>query len=169
MWGAIAGQAAGSAAGGIVSGLWGKYHADQAWERQKKVLKNQIRWRVGDMRAAGLNPLLAIAPGGGGGAGSVPQGRGGDGGRFDYAGTMQAVASAKELNARAEHELEGAELKYAQRYGQQLMNKMLEKDLIVKDLDVTTAKQLTELYGENPNLRKAISIIQGVSPVVKRR
>ncbi len=43
----------------------------QSWSRQKNVLQKGIRWRVNDLRAAGLNPVLA-ASGGFGGAGSAP-------------------------------------------------------------------------------------------------
>lgn len=43
-----------------------------SWRRQKKVLQNQIRWRVADLRAAGLNPILAAGSGLGGGGASPP-------------------------------------------------------------------------------------------------
>lgn len=47
--------------------------SDQAWKRQKRVLQNQIQWRVADLRAAGLNPILAAQSAFGGGAPSVAQ------------------------------------------------------------------------------------------------
>lgn len=34
--------------------------ADEAWDRQKKVLTNQIQWRVADTVKAGLHPLAAL-------------------------------------------------------------------------------------------------------------
>lgn len=63
MAGAIAGGAAigaGSAAVGGAIGMGVDAHVrGQAWSRQKNVLQKGIRWRVADLRAAGLNPILA--------------------------------------------------------------------------------------------------------------
>jgi len=174
MWGAAAGAAGIGAAGqgmsGIISGLWGKYGADKAWKRQKKVLKNQIQWRVGDMRQAGLNPLLSISGGVSGGAGAVPQGRAGPiGAGPDFAGAMQKVSSAHALRASAEKDLESAELLYAQRYGQQLNNTILEKQLAgTVELEMTTAKQLEEMYRQYPWLRKARAIVETMSPFIPK-
>lgn len=63
MAGAIAGGAAigaGSAAVGGAIGMGVDAHVrGQSWSRQKNVLQRGIRWRVADLRAAGLNPILA--------------------------------------------------------------------------------------------------------------
>lgn len=47
--------------------------SDQAWKRQKRVLQNRIQWQVADMKAAGINPILAAQGAFGGGAPSVAQ------------------------------------------------------------------------------------------------
>lgn len=56
---------------GIKYGLARK-DANIAWKRQKRAAQNAVRWRVADLRAAGLNPILAANMGfGGGTAGSA--------------------------------------------------------------------------------------------------
>lgn len=66
-----AGAGAGLIGGALGTGL-SFLGASQAWKRQKKVLKNQIQWKVQDLRNAGLNPILAASSGLGGGGGSAP-------------------------------------------------------------------------------------------------
>lgn len=59
---------AGGAAGTSFIGMGVDAHVrGQNWSRQKNVLQKGIRWKVRDLRAAGLNPILA-ATGLGGGA-----------------------------------------------------------------------------------------------------
>lgn len=58
--------------GGLISGAASAYNAQQAFERQKTILRNRVQWNVQDLRKAGLNPLLAAQRGiGGGGSASV--------------------------------------------------------------------------------------------------
>lgn len=69
-------MAMGAIGGGLISGAseagFAALAAKKAFSRQKKILKNRIQWQVNDMRSAGINPLLAVTSGfGGGGAANV--------------------------------------------------------------------------------------------------
>lgn len=54
--------------------------ASTANKRQKEFAKKGVRWRMKDMKAGGLNPILAVAPGGSTGAPSVAAARPGPAG-----------------------------------------------------------------------------------------
>lgn len=49
---------------GLLGSIWqntaADNAADEAWDRQKKMLTNQIQWRVKDATKAGLHPLAAL-------------------------------------------------------------------------------------------------------------
>lgn len=75
---------------------FGEWAAERAFTKQKKILKNQIQWRTADMRAAGLNPILAVSPGAATAA-TAPMGKGASGDSL--------VSSAKSLS-KAKSELE---------------------------------------------------------------
>lgn len=99
--------------GGLLSqgGNYGisKDLSDQAWKRQKTILKKQIRWRVKDLRKAGLNPILAAGSSLGGGAPSVATGTTPDiGDAVDvaartYSANRSKKAEIKNLEASAEN------------------------------------------------------------------
>lgn len=86
--------AAGVGAGGGLLGAglgWGAAASEgnKAWRRQKTLAQNAIRWRVNDMRAAGINPILAVSPGAGASAAGVNMPR-----PPDFAGAMSQGARA---------------------------------------------------------------------------
>lgn len=74
----------------ITSAASNAVEAGRSWERQKKLAKNQISWRVQDLHQAGLNPLLAISGGLSGGAGRAPQAH-----STDFGKAMSEVTKAK--------------------------------------------------------------------------
>lgn len=71
--GGMAGAAGSSAIsdilGNALGAVFSQHSAKVAFRRQKTIMKNQISWRVQDLLKAGLNPMLAVGAGvGGGGA-----------------------------------------------------------------------------------------------------
>lgn len=102
----MAAAAGAGALGGIVGGAvtYGLNVAasNDAWRRQKRVLQNQIQWRVADLRAAGLNPILAAGSFLGGGAPSVVAARATD---IGQAGAAGAASATKAYKSKAEREL----------------------------------------------------------------
>ncbi|AXL15415.1 DNA pilot protein [Microviridae sp.] len=68
------------AAAGVVGGLLGSAisagvsasESKKARKFQKRVLQNQIQWRVRDLKLAGINPILAAGSGLGGGGAPAP-------------------------------------------------------------------------------------------------
>ncbi len=73
-------DAAAGIGGSLISSagsLFGQSNAArQAFKYQKRIMQNQVRWRVGDLERAGINPILAanmgLGTGGGGGGVSTP-------------------------------------------------------------------------------------------------
>jgi len=94
-WQALAGAVAG-AGGGITDWALGRADAKQAWRRQKKILQNQVSWRVDDMRRAGINPLMAVM--GGSAGASAPMARG-SGGTDLVGGARTAAETSKTTEA----------------------------------------------------------------------
>lgn len=76
------------------SGL-GAYFANresnQAWQRQKQIMKSRYQWMVGDLKAAGLNPILAVQ-GMSPGSGSPPTTAGVVGRVGNYAASAREAA-----------------------------------------------------------------------------
>ncbi len=55
---ALGGVAAFGAQTAITEGV-GHYKSQLAWRRAKRAMKNRHQWEVGDLKAAGLNPILS--------------------------------------------------------------------------------------------------------------
>lgn len=74
-----------------------------AWERRVLEMQNAVQWKVGDLRNAGLNPILAAnsAAGAGGGGG------GGGGGGAVQASNMFSASEANSARGAADRELSG--------------------------------------------------------------
>lgn len=72
----MAAAAVGGAAGGLIgSAITAGVTASESKKArafQKRVLQNQIQWRVHDLRRAGINPILAAGAGLGGGGAPAP-------------------------------------------------------------------------------------------------
>lgn len=165
--------------------------AKVAWRRQKRVLQNQIQWRVADLRKAGLNPILAASSGlGAGGAPSVQQASLPD---FSSGAARGAEAGIKAWKARAERDqvvattdaqkgaalqaTTGATLNMAKRQTEHFNQKMLgalteQHSAQARQADALTAKLRYELpkmkvigdtWTQNPKIMRAKYMASGVS------
>jgi len=84
-----AGAVAGAAAGQLLSGAIGYGLQKDAQQHQLKIMKNQKQWLYDDLRAAGINPILAMgASSTAGGTGIASAGAGQDLGAAFRAGTI---------------------------------------------------------------------------------
>lgn len=59
--GALLSSAAGSAASSAIGFGFGQASAKKAFSRQVDILQNRYQWQVADLKAAGLNPILAVS------------------------------------------------------------------------------------------------------------
>lgn len=87
-WGPVVGLIGGAIDQGIAAHARG-----QSWSRQKKILQNQIFWRMRDMRNAGINPILAAGGSFSGVSGQVS-------GAQTPSGTGSALAAGLGASAR---------------------------------------------------------------------
>lgn len=97
--GALLGAAGISAAAGLGGAFANesssKGMAKKAWQRQKKAMQKGIQWRTADLKAAGINPILASgASVGGGSAPSVNMAQSSD----RTAAAEKGAATAKALS-----------------------------------------------------------------------
>lgn len=68
--GMMAAQGVTDMANAGLSAYFANRETNQSWQRQKAIMKSRYTWMVGDLKRAGLNPILAL--GGNPGGGSAP-------------------------------------------------------------------------------------------------
>lgn len=150
----LAGSAAGSVGGGLLGWGLGEASAGMAFDRQKKVLQNQFRWRVRDIERAGYNPLLAFGGGGGvGGGGSAPMGASRD---LDLPGKglkqqQQRLAQQQQNTARAQESVGLATAEKEMWNARSVQLKVEEQEMLMdmlrKDPRIRQYKGAVEMLG----------------------
>jgi len=109
-----------SAAGKVADAIFGDKQADENWDRQKKVLKNQIQWKVEDATKAGLHPLAAL--------GVVPASVGGTIVGSDFGSLGQDIGRAAEALMAPEDKTTARMIQLEVERGQ-LQNELLKSQI----------------------------------------
>lgn len=132
--------AAGSIIGSKMNAIAADNAADEAWDRQAKVLKKQIQWRVKDAQAAGIHPLaaLGLTPAAGGPMASIGA---------DWGSTLGNAGA--ELGRAAEAQFGPQDKVTAQLVRLQLERAHLENDLLRTQI---TSQRVRTMQQANPGL-----------------
>lgn len=149
-----------SAVGGIASTILGnnsaKHEAERNRDWQEDMSNTSVQRRVADLKAAGLNPLLAVSSASSGA--STPTGGQADIKRFDPAiitTMMNGLASAKLTQAQAKAQEQENSIFETKAKALELQNDLMRKNIINADVerelkmvqtDSERAKILTEAY-----------------------
>ncbi len=86
--------------GAIAQPIAAHFAQKRAWKYTQAMMKNRYQWMVGDLRAAGLNPILAVSKSAGIGPSGIPNIAGGIG--ATAIGAMKIRAELDLLRATAE-------------------------------------------------------------------
>lgn len=126
-------------AGSLVSGLFGKSSAQDQMDFQEKMSNTSYQRVVADMRAAGINPILAAKLGGA----STPAGAGWS--MPDMGQAVSAAAQAQRTRAETANTKKQGEILDAQVVSSQAIEKVYRKYpwlRVAKELEQTSASSL---------------------------
>lgn len=149
-----------SAVGGIASTILGnnsaKHEAEKNRQWQEEMSNTSIQRRMADLKAAGLNPLLAVESASSGA--STPTGGQANLKHYDptsIATLMNGVANARLVNAQAKAQENDNSVFGVKADGMRIQNELMkqgvwtaevERDLKLAQTDAERAKILTEAY-----------------------
>lgn len=140
-----------SAVGGIASTILGnnsaKHEAERNRDWQEDMSNTSVQRRVADLKAAGLNPLLAVSSASSGA--STPTGGQADIKRFDPATIttmMNGLASAKLTEAQARAQEQENSIFETKADSVRLQNRLLKEGILTSQVerDLTVAKTFKE-------------------------
>lgn len=132
------GSAVGAIGGSLVSGIFNSNEADKNRKWQSDMSNTSYQRAVADMKAAGLNPMLAIASPGGFGGASTPSGSQASISNVDFSSMINALTNARAQNSQADLNNTAARLNEQKAITEEVARREKEVDILLKGSQVET-------------------------------
>lgn len=137
-------------AAGIVSGLFGQSSANQSMRFQKEVAQHGVRWRMNDLKAAGLNPIMAAggaASASGGAQAQMP----------DLGATVNNAKQVKLMANKNQAEVDVLKSQAELNRANAKWGGIASPGRILEHLGIPNAKQIREKFNETKGATKDMS------------
>lgn len=136
--------------GSLVSSLFGQSSANQSMRFQKEMAQHGVRWRMNDLKAAGLNPIMAAggaASASGGATASMP----------DFGATVNNAKSVELAENKNEAEIDLFKSQAELNRSNAKWGGIASPGRILDHLGIPNAKQIREQFNKNKSATKGMS------------
>lgn len=132
------GSAVGAIGGSLVSGIFNKNEAEKNRDWQTNMANTSYQRAVEDMKAAGLNPMLAISSPGGFGGASTPSGAQASISNVDFSAMINALTNVRAQNSQADLNDTAARLNEQKAITEEVARREKEVNILLKGSQVET-------------------------------